>query len=68
MRLQLAARLGGYFYFHGVRGSMLLQLGRKNEARDAFGRAIALANSPAEAMHIRQHLDRLQAEGICSAK
>jgi len=36
-----------------------LQLGRKNEARQAFDRAIALANTPAEAAHIRQHLDRL---------
>ncbi len=30
---------------------------------DAFGRAIALANTPAEAAHIRQHLDRLAQEG-----
>ena len=29
------------------------------EARVAFDRAIALANTPAEAAHIRQHLDRL---------
>ena len=32
------------------------------EARDAFSRAIALANSPAEAAHIRMHLDRLMQE------
>ncbi|MGH6949868.1 MAG: RNA polymerase sigma factor [Vitreimonas sp.] len=58
----LAQRLDGYFYFHGVRGSFLMQLGRNIEARDAFNRAIALANTPAEAAHIRQHLDRLAAE------
>jgi RNA polymerase sigma-70 factor (ECF subfamily) len=58
----LAQRLDGYFYFHGVRGSFLMQLGRNGEARDAFNRAIALANTPAEAAHIRQHLDRLAAE------
>jgi RNA polymerase sigma-70 factor (ECF subfamily) len=56
----LAARLSGYFYFHGTRGALLLQLGRGDEAREAFDRAIALANTPAEAAHIRQHLDRLQ--------
>jgi len=57
----LAGRLDGYFYFHGVRGSFLKQLGRNSEAREAFNRAIALANTPAEAAHIRQHLDSLSA-------
>ncbi len=58
----LAQRLDGYFYFHGVRGSFLMQLGRNAEAREAFNRAIALANTPAEAAHIRQHLDQLAAD------
>ena len=53
-------RLQNYFHFHGVRGAFLLDLGRDNEAREAFNRAIALANSPAEASHIRMHLDKLQ--------
>ena len=57
----LEPKLSAYFYFHGVRGALLQQLGRTSEARESFGRAIALANSPAEAAHIRQHLDRLQA-------
>jgi RNA polymerase sigma-70 factor (ECF subfamily) len=55
----LAARLGGYFHFHGTRGAFLLQLGRADEARMAFDQAIALAGTPAEAAHIRQILDRL---------
>ena len=55
----LGSRLQGYFYFHGVKGALLQQLERAGEAREAFGRAIALANTPAEAAHIRQHLDRL---------
>lgn len=55
----LGERLNGYFYFHGVKGALLEQLARPLEAREAFGHAIALANSPAEAAHIRQHLDRL---------
>ena len=58
----LAEPLDGYFYFHGVRGNLLERLGRNSEARDAFGRAIALANTAAEAAHIRQHLDQLNAE------
>ncbi len=56
----LGDRLSGYFHFHGLRGGLLKQLGRTAEARDAFGRAIALAHSPAEAAHIRQILDGLQ--------
>ncbi len=59
----LAERLSAYFHFQGVRGWLLLQLGRKAEAREAFDRAIALAHTPAEAAHIRLHLDRLAAEG-----
>ena len=55
----LGTRLQGYFYFHGVKGALLQQLERPQEAREAFSRAIALANTPAEAAHIRQHLDRL---------
>jgi RNA polymerase sigma-70 factor (ECF subfamily) len=55
----LAPRLGGYFHFHGVQGGLLMQLGRGDEARVAFDRAIALANTAAEAAHIRMHLDRL---------
>ena len=56
----LSDRLQDYFHFHGVRGAFLLDLKRNAEARDAFNRAIALANSPAEAAHIRQHLDKIQ--------
>ncbi|MFN4175832.1 RNA polymerase sigma factor [Phenylobacterium sp.] len=55
----LADRLSGYFHFFGLKGALLLELGRDGEARIAFDRAIALANTPAEAAHIRQHLDRL---------
>jgi RNA polymerase sigma-70 factor (ECF subfamily) len=55
----LTARLNGYFHFFGVRGALLVQLGRNDEAREAFDRAIALANTAAEAAHIRMHIDRL---------
>ena len=55
----LAEPLGGYFHFFGLKGGLLMQLGRDEEAREAFDRAIALAHTPAEAAHIRLHLDRL---------
>jgi RNA polymerase sigma-70 factor, ECF subfamily len=55
----LAAKLGSYFYFHGARGAFLKKLGRNEEARVAFDRAIALANTPAEAAHIRSQIERL---------
>jgi RNA polymerase sigma-70 factor, ECF subfamily len=58
----LASRLASYFYFHGVRGALLQQLGRNGEARQSFDLAITLAGSPAEAAHIRQHLDQLAAQ------
>ncbi|MDG2522239.1 RNA polymerase sigma factor [Caulobacter segnis] len=58
----LADRLANYFHFHGLRGGLLLQLNRQAEARTAFDRAIALAGTPAEAAHIRTHLDRILKE------
>lgn len=59
----LAEPLGGYFYYFGAKGSFLQQLGRSHEARQAFDQAIALAGSAPEALHIRQHLDRLAEAG-----
>jgi RNA polymerase sigma-70 factor (ECF subfamily) len=57
----LEAQLSGYFHFFGVKGALLLQLGRHAEAREAWGHAIALANTAAEAAHIRLQIDRLAA-------
>lgn len=62
----LGERLSGYFYFHGVTGALLMELGRNAEARAAFDRAISLANSAAEAAHIRSHLDRLALDGAAA--
>ncbi|MEJ2816156.1 RNA polymerase sigma factor [Caulobacter sp. CCG-8] len=58
----LASKLSGYFHFFGLRGGLLFQLGRRDEAKVAFDQAIALANTAAEAAHIRLHLDRLLKE------
>ncbi|HXB23818.1 MAG TPA: RNA polymerase sigma factor [Gemmatimonadaceae bacterium] len=51
--------LDAYFYLHGLRGALLKELNRLDEARDALNRAIALASSIAEAKLIRRELDRL---------
>ena len=64
----LAAQLSGYFYFFGVKGALLMQLGRAKEARVAFDQAIALANTPAEAAHIRMQLDRLMQDSAPAPK
>jgi len=58
----LAAPLSSYFHFFGLKGGLLMQVGRAAEAKVAFDQAIALAHTPAEASHIRSHLDRLMAE------
>ena len=59
----LAVPLSGYFHYFGLKGGLLMQLGRTNDAKVAFDQAIALAHTAAEAAHIRLHLDRLLAEG-----
>ena len=58
----LESRLSGYFHFYGAKGAFLLQAGRSAEARVAFEQAIKLANTAAEAAHIRQKIDRLVSE------
>ncbi|MGA0564745.1 RNA polymerase sigma factor [Ancylobacter sp. VNQ12] len=56
----LGDRLAGYFHYHGLRGALLMQLGRTSEAREGFMTAISLASTAAEAAHIRSHLDGLK--------
>jgi RNA polymerase sigma-70 factor, ECF subfamily len=50
--------LEDYHYLHAARGELLRGLGRAAEARDAFGRALALAHDDAE----RRLLERRLAE------
>jgi RNA polymerase sigma-70 factor, ECF subfamily len=63
----MAPRLSNYFHFFGAKGAFLMQLGRNDEARIAFDRAIALANTTAEAAHIRMHIDRLIRDSTAQA-
>lgn len=58
----LAGKLSGYFYFHGLSGHLLKQLGKVREARVAFDHAIALAANAAECAYIRMQLDKLDEE------
>jgi RNA polymerase sigma-70 factor (ECF subfamily) len=55
----LADALRHYFYFHAVHGRLLDRLGRMDEARIAYAKAIGIASSTAEAAQIRMYLDRL---------
>ena len=55
----LKSELDAYFYFHGLRGTLLKELNRFDEAREALKHAIALAKSVAEAKFIRRELDHL---------
>src|SRR5262249_16888853 len=55
----LAPQLSNYFYFFGLKGAVVMEVDGAEEARCAFDRAISLANSAAEAVHIRMQLDRL---------
>jgi RNA polymerase sigma-70 factor (ECF subfamily) len=64
----LQPKLSRYFYFYGAKGAFLMQLGRAAEARAAFNQAIALANTAAEAAHIRRHLDRLALDSAADAR
>jgi RNA polymerase sigma-70 factor (ECF subfamily) len=51
-----ALDLGGYHLFHSIRAELLQRLGRKDEASQAYDRAIALAQNTAE----REFLERRQ--------
>jgi RNA polymerase sigma-70 factor (ECF subfamily) len=55
----LKSELDAYFHFHGLRGTLLKELDKFDEAREALNRAIALAKSVAEAKLIRRELHRL---------
>jgi RNA polymerase sigma-70 factor (ECF subfamily) len=45
---ELATELDGYHLFHATRADLLRRLGRRDEADDAYRRALDLATNPAE--------------------
>jgi RNA polymerase sigma-70 factor (ECF subfamily) len=59
----LERRLADYFHFIGLKGVLLMQLDRADEARAAFDRAMDLAHTPAEAEQVRLNQERLAEKG-----
>jgi len=51
--------LDGYLYFHSTRGELLRRLGRDDEARAAYRRALALATSTPERRFLTRRLEQL---------
>jgi RNA polymerase sigma-70 factor (ECF subfamily) len=51
--------LDGYLYFHSTRGELLRRLGRNDEARAAYRRALELATSTPERRFLTRRLEQL---------
>ena len=51
--------LDGYLYFHSTRGELLRRLGRDDEARAAYRRALELATSTPERRFLTRRLEEL---------
>jgi RNA polymerase sigma-70 factor (ECF subfamily) len=51
--------LPGYLYFHSTRGELLRRLGRDDEARTAYHRALALATSTPEQRFLTRRIEQL---------
>jgi RNA polymerase sigma-70 factor, ECF subfamily len=51
--------LDGYRYLHSTRGELLRRSGRLDEAREAYGRALELAQSEPERRLLRRRLEQL---------
>ena len=50
--------LDGYLYFHSTRGELLRRLGREDEARAAYRRALELATSTPERRFLARRLEQ----------
>jgi RNA polymerase sigma-70 factor, ECF subfamily len=50
--------LDGYHLLHAARADLLRRLGRSEEARAAYERALALATNPVEQAFLRDQLDQ----------
>jgi RNA polymerase sigma-70 factor (ECF subfamily) len=51
--------LGDYQYLHSTRGELLRRLGRTEEAREAFERALAVARSEREQRFLERRIAEL---------
>jgi len=50
--------LDGYLYFHSTRGELLRRLGRHDEARTAYRRALELATTTPERRFLTKQLEQ----------
>jgi len=55
----LAAELDGYHLFHSARADLLRRLDRREEAANAYRRALELATNPSERAFLERRLDEL---------
>jgi RNA polymerase sigma-70 factor, ECF subfamily len=56
---RLAEPLGGYHSYHATRADLLRRLGRSQQSRDAYDRAIELAGNTAETAYLTRRRDQL---------
>ena len=56
---RLRAPLDGYHAYHAARADLLRRLGRSEEARSAYDRAVQLAGNPAERAYLIRRRDQL---------
>jgi RNA polymerase sigma-70 factor (ECF subfamily) len=68
--LEIVDRLAleDYHYLHATRGELLRRLGRTQEARDAYRRALALVHDAAERRVLQRRLAELDAAGRCGRR
>ena len=59
-----ASHLDDYRYLHATRGELLRRLGRDDEARAAYGRALELAHDDAERRLLERRLAETQPRGV----
>lgn len=56
---RLSDALDRYHAFHATRADLLRRLGRSDDAREAYDRAISLAGNPAERAYLTRRRDQL---------
>ena len=56
----LGVRLGGYHAYHATRADLLRRLGRSQESRAAYDKAIELAGNTAETAYLTRRRDQLR--------
>ncbi len=56
---RIGSALAGYHAFHAARADLLRRIGRTDESRAAYDRALELAENPAERAYLRRRRDEL---------